>query len=434
VEHGVTGFSVAPMLPRQRQVVPREKLTDRYIKTRKPAPPGKRVDYPDAVVPGLALRVTDRGHKSFVLVARYPSQPKNPTRRALGDYGAVTLDHARQKARAWIEMIDKGIDPRVEEARQRGEAQRRQVNTFAAVAMEFLERHASGLKKSAEAKRIIEGEFVKRWGPRPIIDVMPEEVATAIRAIVKRGAPYQAHNALGYIRRLFNWAIGTHQFGIRTSPVEQLSPRDLIGKREARERTLSDDELRAVWKAAGEMGYPYGPLFRLLIQNGQREREVADMRCSEIDFGRRLWTIPAERMKGDRAHEVPLTPAAIGLLGSLPRWTDGEYVFTTTGGERPVNGFSKAKARMDKLSGVRGWVIHDLRRTVRTHFSALSVQDLVRELVIAHARPGLHKVYDQHAYETEKRHCLELWEARLFSIVEPRAGHGTDLNEARERR
>src|SRR5215469_9039576 len=88
-------------------------------------------------------------------------------------------------------------------------------------------------------------------------------VAAAIRAIVQRGAPYQAHNALGYIRRLFNWAIGTHEFGIRASPVSQLKPKDLIGKREPRERTLSSDELRAVWQAAGYMGYPYGPVFRL---------------------------------------------------------------------------------------------------------------------------------------------------------------------------
>ena len=186
-------------------------LTDRFINSRKKASPGKRDDYPDAIVPGLALRVTDRGHKSFVLVTRYPSNPEHPTRRALGDVGAITLEQARQKARGWLELIGRGIDPKIEEARQRAEAQRRQLNSFAAVAAEFLDRHASGLKKSAEAKRIIEAEFVKRWGPRPITDIMPEEAAAAIRAIVKRGAPYQAHNAFGYLRRLFNWAIGTHR-------------------------------------------------------------------------------------------------------------------------------------------------------------------------------------------------------------------------------
>ena len=170
----------------------RQNLTDRFINSRKPAPVGRREEYGDAIVPELALRVTDRGHKSFVLVTRYPSNPKNPTRRALGEVGAITLDQARQKARGWLELIEKGVDPKAQEARERTAAQRRQVNTFAAVSAEFLERHASGLSKSAEARRIIEGEFVKRWGARPIIDIMPEEIAAAIRAIVKRGAPYQA--------------------------------------------------------------------------------------------------------------------------------------------------------------------------------------------------------------------------------------------------
>jgi integrase len=265
-------------------------------------------------------------------------------------------------------------------------------------------------------------------------DITAEEVAAAIRTIVNRGAPYQAHNALGYIRRLFTWAIGTHEFGIATSPVERLKPADLIGKREARERILSDDELRAVWAAAGEMGPPYGPLFRLLILTGQREREVADASWSEIDFDKRLWTIPTSRMKGGRAHEIPLAPAALALLKELPRFTAGDYVFTTTDGVKPVNGFSKAKVRVDRLSGVAEWKIHDLRRTMRTHLSALPVEDLVRELVIAHARPGFHKVYDQHSYQDEKARCLALWERRLHTILERRPAAVASLEEKRAER
>jgi integrase len=211
------------------------------------------------------------------------------------------------------------------------------------------------------------------------------------------------------------------KFGVEVSPVERLKPSDLIGKREARDRVLSDAELRAIWDAAESMGYPYGPLIRLLILTGQREREIAGMRWSEVDFSKQLLTIAAARMKGGRAHEVPLSPAAAALLEALPRFT-GECVFSTTGGEKPINGFGKAKARIDRLSGVAGWVFHDLRRTMRTHLSALPVQDLVRELVIAHAKPGLHRVYDQHAYEDEKRQCLELWERRLLSIVGPPPG------------
>jgi integrase len=182
------------------------------------------------------------------------------------------------------------------------------------------------------------------------------------------------------------------------------------------------------------MGYPYGPVFRLLILTGQREREVSEMSWPEVDLDKQFWTIPAARMKGGAAHEVPLLPAALDLLGSLSQWQGGDFVFSTTAGAKPINGFSKAKARIDKLSGVAGWKIHDLRRTMRTHLSALPVQDLVRELVIAHAKPRLHKVYDQHAYQPEKRHCLELWESRLLTIVEPTPGDVTDFAKVRQQR
>lgn len=396
----------------------RIKLTDRYIRSCKPAPSGTRVDHSDALVPGLALRVTDRGHLSFVLRARYPRKPKNPTRRALGDYGATTLEQARAKARAWLELIERGIDPAIEEERQRAAAHRRQANTFGAVAADFLDRHGKNLAKAKEVERIIRSEFILRWEARPITDIEPREISTAIRDIAPRGR-YQAHNAFALLRRLYSWAIATGEYGIDASPTDRLRPSELIGRREARSRVLSDSELRKVWMAAEAMGYPYGPAIRLLILSGQRLREVGDMSWPEVDLGGALWAIPASRMKGDAPHEVPLTPAAVKLLESLPRWSGGDFVFTTTGGLKPVNGFSKAKVRVDKLSAVTGWVLHDLRRTMRTHLSALPVQDMVRELVIAHAKRGLHKVYDQHAYRDEKRRCLELWETRLMSIVEP---------------
>ncbi len=220
---------------------------------------------------------------------------------------------------------------------------------------------------------------------------------------------------------------------------------------------LTDDELRAVWRACdgpagiealaearrrdqkrdpnAPLGYPYGPLFRLMLLTGQRESECAGMRWSEIDFDRALWTIPAARMKMDRAHEVPLAPDAMALLRTLPRFTAGDHVFSTTDGTKSVNGFSKAKERLDGMCGVEGWVLHDLRRTMRTHLSALPVQDLVRELVIAHAKPGLHRVYDQHVYQDEKRECLLLWENRLRGILAPKPpADVADLGVERHRR
>ena len=212
-----------------------------------------------------------------------------------------------------------------------------------------------------------------------------------------------------------------------------------------RTRVLDDDELRAFWRATRRLGYPYGPLFRMLALTGQRKSEVAEARWSEFDLTKKVWVIPAERMKTDVDHVVPLSDDVLDILKSLPRFKKGNHLFSTTFGKKPVNGFSKAKERLDRrmlrswraIARLRGegrrtaqikpWVIHDIRRTMRTGLSALPVPDLVRELVIAHTKPGLHKVYDQHAYKSEKRHALELWAARLRNIVEPPADNVVPL-------
>lgn len=456
-------------------------LTDKFIESDKRVPQTGRVDYQDALVPGLALRVSSTGNRSFVLVARYPANPKNPTRRALGEYGALNLEQARVKAREWLGLLQKGTDPKVEEERRRAAALLSQHNNFGHVAEEFLRRYVKGpafcelerlaaelrktssaitapvalrrvmaapanrdlvakskkegLVKKIPADTIIRAEFIKRWKARPITEILPQECAAAIRAIVNRGAPEQARTAFEWLRRVFSWAIGTNEFGIAFSPVATLRPSDLIGQKTTRDRVLTDDELRRVWKACDDTGHPYGLTVRMLILTGQRLREVSDAPWSEFDLERKVWTIPAERMKGDHgAHVVPLAPDALALLKAAPRFTAGDFVFSTDG-RKAVNGFSKAKDRLDTLSGVTGWTFHDLRRTMRTHLSALPVQDMVRELVIAHTRPGLHKVYDLHSYLDEKRECLTLWEQRLRGILAPKPpAEVTDLNEARAAR
>jgi integrase len=403
-------------------------LTDRKLKAleRKPAAPGTTYDVADGVVPGLAVRVMASGRRSFVLVARFPGKDgktKNPTRRALGAYGALTLEKAREKARIWLDLIDRGIDPRFEEERQRQAALRRQENSFSAVAEQFIRRHISKTRKAAIVERELRREFIARWGARPITDITPHDVVAVIDAVVDRGAPYQAHNLLGHVRTLFNWAIARGIYGLDRSPCDRLRPATVIGKKLARRRVLDDDELRAFWRATQRLGYPYGSLFRMLALTGQRKSEVGEARWREFDFNRKLWTIPAERMKADAAHVVPLTDDVIAILKSLPRFNKGDHLFSSDFGAKPVNGFSKAKLRLDKAMAAelgeepKPFVIHDIRRTMRTGLSALPVPDLVRELVIAHTKPGLHKVYDQFAYFDEKRHALKLWAARLRGIV-----------------
>jgi integrase len=423
----------------KRTLRPKRKLSDRTLKSHRalePAKKGKTYDVMDAVVPGFGVRVSETGRRTFVLTARYPGSP-NPTRRALGSYGELTLEQARNKARHWLELIRGGIDPAIHEARQRQAELRKQANTFATVADDFIKDKLPGERKGREAERDIRREFIPAWGKRPIAEIVPDDVRAIVKAAKDRGAPYQAHNLLVLARRMFSWAIDQQVYGLETSPCERLKPKAIIGKKGIRTRILDDGELRALWKATEHLRYPYGPLFQVLTLTGQRKSEVAEARWSEFDLARKLWTIPAERMKADAAHVVPLTDDVMAILESLPRFTKGDHLFSTGFGLRPVNGFSKGKARLDKAMvaelgrEVTPFVIHDIRRTVRTGFSALPVPDLVRELVIAHTKPGLHRVYDQFAYLDEKRRALELWAARLRSIVQPPPANVVDLQTAR---
>jgi integrase len=412
----------------------RRSLTDRTLKGLKPE--DDHYDEWDALVPGLGVRVSPSGRKTFVLAVRFPGS-KNPTRRALGTYGELTLEQARTKARKWLALIEQGRDPQVEEERLRAAEQRKRANTFAAVAEDFIKDKLPGERKGGEVERDIRREFLPVLGSRPIADITPFDIVSIVKAAKDRGSPYQAHNLLGTARRLFSWAIDQHAYGLEMSPCDRLKPKSLIGTKAARSRVLDDAELRALWQATETIPYPYGPLFRMLALTGQRKSEVAEARWSEFDLARKVWTIPAERMKAEAPHVVALSKEVIDILGSLPRFERGNYLFSTTSGTSPVNGFSKGKARVDKaMAAVLGrevapFVIHDIRRTMRTGLSALPVPDLVRELVIAHTKPGSHKVYDQFAYVDEKRHALELWAKRLRDIVTPPPANVVQIETAR---
>lgn len=400
-------------------------LTDKFARGDRavPAagPPGTRParrEYTDALVPGLSLRVSGSGHRVWILSARYPAHPEYSTRRTLGDARVMGVEAARETARAWLTLISRGIDPAQEVARAAAAAEAARASTFKAVWAAFERDHASKLAKAQEAKRAGEA-FCKLWGARGAAEVTPAEISAHIREVAAK-TPDEARNRLGHLSRMYSWAIGVGAFGLQANPVKELTPKDLIGERTARDRTLTDAELRSVWAAAAQMGETWGSIIRLLVLTGQRLNEVVGARWSEIDLDAGLWTIPAVRMKMKRAHVVPLAPMALAVLRELPHWAEGDCLFSVTGGARPVTSSGHAKRRLDKVCDVQGWRLHDLRRTFRTKISALKIEDRVREQMIAHSAPGLHRVYDQHAYLDEKRAGFRLWEAELSRLLAPR--------------
>jgi integrase len=213
---------------------------------------------------------------------------------------------------------------------------------------------------------------------------------------------------------------------VEQSPAAAIKPKRLIGQdRPIRTRVLDDRELLALWKATDDdLGYPWSPLYRLMLLTGVRLREASDAQWREIDFDKRVWRIPASRFKANAEHHVPLNEDVIALLKSLPHFSNGDYIFTTTGGARPVSGFSKSKKTIDakmkkKLGELVAWRTHDIRRVVRSRLSALKVPDHVAEMCLGHGRRGLQRIYDQHGYESEIREALAAWADRLRDLVNP---------------
>jgi integrase len=207
---------------------------------------------------------------------------------------------------------------------------------------------------------------------------------------------------------------------LAASPCERVKSAEVHGAPAQRKRVLTDEEVRRVWASAENTPYPYGPLVRMLMLTGQRRDEIAGARWSEVDLERAVLEIPAERMKADAGHVVPLTPQAIEILKTLTKFAAGGFLFSGQTGTKPFSGFSKSKQRLDRACpGIAPFTLHDLRRTVRTRLAELGVTPFVVELVIGHTQKGVHAVYDLYRYTDEKRAALLKWEARLLSIVAP---------------
>jgi integrase len=397
----------------------KQTLTDRFVRSVAP-PLAGRAYYWDALVPGFGLGVTAKGNKSYVAYARWNG--KSPSRRFVGYADTMPLAAARAKARQLLGMLAEGIDPKQQELELKLAAQQRARTRFAKVCEDWFP-EIKKQRKAAAVERAVRREFIPLWGDWPVTEITTINIRDAIKAKAVT-APAHAHGLLGYAKRLFAWAVDQQIYGLQESPAAKLKAQKIIGRRTVRQHVMTDAEFAALWRAATAMPYPYGPLYRLLMLTGQRRSEVGEARWSEFDLDKRLWTIPPERMKMNAAHVVPLSAPALELLAALPRFKRGDFVFSITFGSKPVGAFSHAKERLDELMRAElpdfdPFVIHDIRRTMRTHLSALPISDRVRELVIAHAQPGLHKVYDQHSYLDEKRRALDLWAKRLSSIVSP---------------
>jgi integrase len=399
----------------------RRNLSDKFVRSLGKAPTKKRIDVFDTRVPCFGVRVTDTGHKSYFLFVRWPGS-KWASRREIGRADRLPLAMARKVAWDWLAKVELGIDPhaerRAKDAADKLARQRAKDTMFDVLAEKWFAT-IRGQRRGHEVETDFRREYVERFRGRPVGEISKAEIRMMIETKAQEH-PAQARNLLGYGKRFFTWAVDNDV--IAASPAQLLFAKKIIGERNKRERVLSDDEVRVVWNAAGELGYPYGPLIRLLVLTGQRRSEVGDAVWSEFTLPKREWVIPGARMKKKKGHLVPYTVEMAAILADLPRFKSGEHLFSTSSGATPVNGFAKCKERLDQLTGAfdEPWVFHDIRRTVRTNLGAIDELDKeIRERMVAHAQGAMSDTYDKYDYALQKRRGFELWAARLHTILHP---------------
>ena len=358
-----------------------ERLTSKQVEHMKPAE--TRYEVPAGPPIGLYIVIQPSSSKSWALRYRWHGTPRKLT---LGGYPALSLAGARADAEAKLEELNQGLDPAVLRAQEAKE--QRQPDSVPAVVEEWLARHVRPNTRSwREIERIMNKDVVPAFKHQLITQVGKPDILRLLDAIVDRGAPVMANRTRSYLKSWLTWA--QERGYISDSPMGKIKKATVEN---SRERVLSDGELGIVWNAAGKLGYPFGPFVWFLMLSVQRRGEVAGMRWEDINLERGIWTLPAWATKPGRQHDVPLSSRMLAMLQELPRF-EGPYVFTTTSGKKPINGFSKMKARLeviileDSKQKIEDWGLHDLRRSASTWLASTGVPPQVLSALLNHS-PG----------------------------------------------
>ena len=365
------------------------------------------ITYYDDDLRGFGVRARRGGKRSWVAVYRIGKKVRRVT---IGDATVVSADKARVKAKEVLAKADLGEDTQAKRQEERSKS----ATILGAVIELYVRQYVETRqrpKTQLETKRYLR----KHWQPlhdRPLHKIDRRDVAMRLSEIVESHGPISANRARTILHGFFVWAM---QQGIaENNPVTGTAAPAAEKKRD---RVLKDEEIGAIWKAMDGSG-DYAHIIRLLLLTGQRREEVAGMRWQELDFEEAVWSLPAERTKNGKAHDVPLTEVAIEILRSRERRDDRDLIFGQ--GKGSFSGWSQAKARLDSRSGVSGWRVHDLRRTVVTGMAELGVQPHVIEALVNHLsghKAGVAGIYNRAVYATEKREAAAVWGDHIDSIV-----------------
>ncbi len=407
-------------------------LTDVALKGLIKTPPTRQTDIPDPSSPGLSARITPKGRVTWSLRLRVTGEGGQSARgrRAkghqyrltLGTYPSVSIKEARAKASEYTRQAESGSHPvRALERKAVGRH-----DTVGRLVETFLTDYARpNLRSWRNAQSTLNLHVVSAWDSLPVDSIDSREAARLLSEVARgkvdeeTGKHIPRPGAAGEVRKwgslLFSWAVRS---GLASAnPFEKTKN---PAKLKPRQRFLDMEEAQAVWLAACSLNYPWQELIQLLLLSACRLREMAHARWTWINEAERRMVIPADAYKTEIPFLVALSPQAMEILNQVPRWNEGDFVFSTTNGNRPVWSIPRKvvdqlHTRAEQILGRKldHFVVHDFRRTVRTHLSRLKVPEVVGELVLGHALRGVAGTYNIYDFEAEKRTALERWASEL---------------------
>ncbi len=397
--------------------MPSKRLTQVVVDGLLPPAAGRRDVY-DAVTPGLVLRITHTGVKTWSICYQVKGRPRRLT---LGSLPGVSLKLARDRAREARASLQRGADPVQEKKDAEREAS---IYGFESCVTDYVAKYAKAQQKTwKETERVLKRLAIPEFTDRPVKEIRRRDVVDLLDRVGAR-APYAANQLRAHLSRMFNWLVEREV--IEASPLVGARPRSLGPPRD---RVLSDEELGALWRSAGELGGPYGAAVRFIILTGLRKENASSLRWEQVEGD---WAVfSADEMKGGRVFRAPLSPAAKAIVAAQPKFKmakggTGPYVFTSSGTHGLSNWSDEKKALEEMLAAkfertVPDWRLHDLRRTLGHGLARLGFPLEVRKRVLDHkadSRDVTASVYTWHSFDAEAMVAAKAWADYVAKLVE----------------
>lgn len=381
------------LVPRKYPAMPKLVFTDLAINALRAN--GERVDYWDVKTPAFGIRV-GKDRKTFIAKL-------NNRRIKIGNYPDLSLADARRKAMALKSDKNSGIAKPVK---------------FSEALEKFYEVHVSRLKPRTQVrlKYGLDKHLKPKLDKKVLTAITPNDITEITDGLIK--TPSEALHTFSYARIFFRWCVPRY---MPHSPTEGLKP---PSRYIPRKRVLADNEIKAVWCAAEQIGYPFGDMLRLLILTGQRWGEIASLRWSFINQRNKTITLP--ETKNGTEHTFPFGSLSAAIFASVPKRDGIDLLFPGRDDEEPWNGSGKAKWLLKNSCKIDDWMILDLRRTFATKLAELGTPPHIIERLLNHKLGSLQTagvitavaaVYNRHLYIDEMRAAVMEWEKRLREII-----------------